>query len=180
MYITQLVNQGIDLYKQFIQTLDYYSDSFSNLFLRFVLAWEFGEAGFEKLSGSNWFTELSFPFPLNILPADVSWAMATYFEIFGAAALLLGVATRFFSFSLLILTVVAIYTVHWPEQWHTLSELFTGYRIIDEAGDGFGNYKLPLIFIVMLLPLILGGAGKLSVDYLIRKRWLNQRTFNLT
>jgi putative oxidoreductase len=71
----------------------------------------------------------------------------------------------------LILTIVAIASVHWPEQWNTLSELFTGYRIIDEAGDGLGNYKLPLIFIVMLLPLIFSGAGKLSLDYLIKKRW---------
>lgn len=162
MHIPQTVSQGIYLYKKTIQMLDSYSDSFSNLFLRLVLAWEFGEAGFEKLYGSNWFTEISFPFPLNLLPADVSWRMATYFEIFGAISLLLGLATRFFSFSLLILTVVAIYSVHWPEHFNTLNDLLTGYRIIDESGDGFGNYKLPLIFIVMLLPLILNGAGKLK------------------
>jgi putative oxidoreductase len=96
--------------------------------------------------------------------------MATFFELAGAIALVLGFATRFFSLSLMILTVVAIASVHWPEQWHTLSELLQGYRIIDEEGDGLGNYKLPVLFLVMFLPLLFGGAGKLSLDYLIKTR----------
>ena len=171
MTLTSLTNSSLNLYKHSINLLDTFSNSIPPLFLRFILAWEFGEAGLEKLNGSNWFHELSFPFPFNLVPTEVSWNLALYFEIFGAIALVLGIATRFFSFSLLILTIVAIASVHWPEQWNTLSELFTGYRIIDEAGDGLGNYKLPLIFIVMLLPLIFSGAGKLSLDYLIKKRW---------
>ncbi len=96
--------------------------------------------------------------------------MATYFELFGALALFVGLATRFFSVSLFILTIVAIATVHWPAEWNTLSELATGFRILDEEGDGLGNYELPLLFLVMLVPLILGGAGKLSADYLIARR----------
>lgn len=139
------------------------------LALRLVLAWEFGEAGFEKLHGTNWFANLSFPFPFNLLPPDISWGMATYFEIIGAFALAFGAATRFFSLSLIILTIVAIAAVHWPADWNSLSDLLTGYRISDKEGDGFGNYKLPLIFLVMLLPLLFSGAGKLSVDYWIRK-----------
>ena len=139
------------------------------LFLRFILAWEFGEAGLQKLHGSNWFADISFPFPFNLLPPDISWGMATYFEIIGAFALLFGIATRFFSLTLIILTIVAIAAVHWPADWSTLSELFTGYRITDKSGDGFGNYKLPLLFLVMLLPLLFSGAGKLSVDYWLRK-----------
>lgn len=135
------------------------------LFLRLILAWEFGEAGFEKLHGSNWFADISFPFPLSLLQPDISWAMATYFEIIGAFALALGIATRFFSFSLIILTIVAIAAVHWPAEWSTLSELLTGYRITDKAGDGFGNYKLPLLLLLMLFPLLFNGAGKASVDY---------------
>ena len=139
------------------------------LALRLLLAWEFGEAGFEKLHGSNWFANISFPFPFNLLPPDISWGIATWFEIIGAFALAFGFATRFFSLSLIILTIVAIAAVHWPAQWSTLSELFTGYRITDKAGDGFGNYKLPLLFLVMLLPLLFNGAGKLSVDCWVRK-----------
>ena len=138
------------------------------LALRLILAWEFGEAGFEKLHGSNWFADISFPFPFNLLPPDFSWGLATFFEIFGAFALASGLATRFFSTSLIILTIVAISAVHWPEHWGTFTELFKGYRIIDENQDGFGNYKLPLLYIVMFMPLLFSGAGKASVDYWIR------------
>jgi len=171
MAITSVLNSSCNLYKNTINLLDALSDSIPPIFLRLILAWEFGEAGFAKLNGTNWFNELTFPFPFNLVSAEVSWNMALYFEILGAFALVLGFATRFFAFSLLVLAMVAIATVHWPEHWSTFYELFTGYRVVDDEGDGFGNYKLPLLFIVMLLPLIFSGAGRFSLDYLIKKRW---------
>lgn len=138
--------------------------------LRALLAWEFGESGYQKLTGSNWFADLTFPFPFSLLPAEISWNLSMGIELVGALALLLGLATRFFTLSLMTLTMVAIAAAHWPEQWHTLDELLRGYRIVDEAGDGFGNYKLPLIYLVLLLPLLFGGAGQWSVDYYLGKR----------
>jgi putative oxidoreductase len=144
----------------------------SPLGLRLLLAWEFGEAGFEKLHGQNWFADITFPFPLNVLSSEVNWGLATGFEIIGALALVFGFATRFFSASLIILSIVAITSVHWPEQWQTLGDLWRGYRILDAEGDGFGNYKLPLLFIIMLLPLALNGAGKLSFDHVIKQHYL--------
>lgn len=171
MALQELAAFSIDACSKIMLKLNNISDYISPLFLRLILAYEFGEAGIEKLHGTNWFADLSFPFPFNLLPSSLSWHIATYFEIFGAIALVLGFATRFFSISLIILTVVAIATVHWPEQWSNLNELLTGYRIIDEEGDGFGNYKLPLIYIVMFFPILLGGAGKLSVDYLLSAKY---------
>ena len=140
------------------------------LALRLMLAWEFGEAGFEKLHGTNWFADLTFPFPFNLLPPEVSWNISMFFEIVGAFALVFGLATRFFTTSLIILTIVAIASVHWPEHYTTFGNLLKGYRIIDADNDGFGNYKLPLMYIVMFLPLLFGGAGKASVDYWLSKR----------
>ena len=154
-----------------LNLLDRFAPILPPLLLRLVLAWEFGEAGYEKLTGTNWFADLRFPFPFDLLPADVSWQIATWFELGGAVALLLGLATRFFSVSLIVLTIVAIASVHWPEHWSTLAELAKGYRIVDEEGDGFGNYKLPLLFIVMLLPLVFAGAGKLSLDHIIKQKY---------
>lgn len=152
-------------------SLNQLGDSIPPLVLRIILAWEFGEAGYQKLIGTNWFTDISFPFPFSLLPASVSWNVATGFELIGAVALLIGLATRFFSISLIILTIVAIAAVHWPTEWHSLSELLTGYRIVDEQEDGLGNYKLPVLFIVMFLPLLFKGAGKISLDYLINNKY---------
>jgi len=168
-----LVDSTLKMYCQVIERVSFYADSIPPLFLRLVLAIEFGQSGYEKFHGTNWFQDLSFPFPFNLLPAEISWHIATYFELFGAAALILGLATRFFSASLIILTVVAIASVHWPSAANSLSDLVTGYRIIDENGDGLGNYKLPLIYIMMFLPLIFGGAGKLSADYFIRSKLID-------
>lgn len=134
------------------------------LVLRLILAWEFGEAGIAKYNGENWFANITFPFPFNLVSPEFSWGIATYFEIVGAAALLLGFATRFFSISLIVLTVVAILSVHWPESWGTLAELWKGYAITDQ---GFGNYKLPLLLLIMLLPLLFNGAGRLSLDHFL-------------
>lgn len=142
------------------------------LLLRLLLAVEFGSAGLEKLHGDNWFADIQdqFPFPFNVIPVSLSWFMATWFELIGAAALVLGLGVRFFAVSLMVLTVVAIAAVHWPAQWTSLGELALGYAISD---DGHGNFKLPLMYLVMLLPLVLQGPGKLSVDALIW-RWASR------
>jgi len=140
------------------------------LTLRLLLAWEFFESGLEKAMGDNWFADIMerFPFPFNIIPTDVSWQIATWSELLGGIALAIGLGTRMFGVSLFVLTVVAIASVHWPEQWMSLSDLAMGYVISD---NGYGNFKLPLIYLAMLVPLILSGPGKLSVDALIARRF---------
>lgn len=139
------------------------------LSLRLLLSWDFFESGLEKLHGSNWFADIQaqFPFPFNLVAPEISWQMATWFELLGGVALLVGLATRFFSASLIVLTVVAIASVHWPAAWNTFGELMQGYGFTDK---GFGNFKLPVIFIGMLLPLLLIGPGRLSIDHLLRRR----------
>jgi putative oxidoreductase len=137
--------------------------------LRLILAWEFWEAGMQKFRGENWFAGIQdkFPVPFNLAPVDLSWTMATWAELIGAIALLLGLGTRFFAFSLLVLTAVATVSVHWPADFGSLSELWRGYAISDK---GFGNFKLPLLFALMLLPLVFQGGGKLSLDALLAAR----------
>ena len=139
--------------------------------LRLLLGWEFFESGLEKHRGENWFLDIQdkFPAPFNLLPTNVSWSMATWFELVGGVAIVVGLGTRFFAVSLFILTVVATAAVHWPAEWHTLAELIKGYAITD---DSFGNFKLPLLFMAMLIPLILYGPGKLSLDAWIARRCL--------
>ena len=163
------MNNTLQLARRGIQAVDHVGLWIGLLSLRLILAWEYGEAGFEKLHGSNWFADIQdqFPWPFHLIPADLNWALATGFEIVGAIALVIGLGTRFFSASLIVLTVVAMLSVHWPESWSTLSELLKGYAL---TNDGFGNFKLPVIYIAMLLPLVFMGPGRLSMDALIHRR----------
>jgi putative oxidoreductase len=82
--------------------------------LRLLLAREYCEAGTMKYRGDNWFAEYqnAFSFPFNLIPIDLSWYLATWTELLGAIALVIGQGTRFFSRSLIILTVVAWASVH--------------------------------------------------------------------
>jgi putative oxidoreductase len=162
------MNKPIELWTRLTDRLEGLGQWLAPLGLRLVLFWEFWEAGREKFTGSNWFMDIQgkFPFPFNVVPADLSWSMATWAELLGALALLFGLGTRIAAFSLFVLTVVATAAVHWPDDWMMFSDLLQGYVITDQ---GHGNYKLPLLFLVMLLPLILRGAGKLSVDALLAR-----------
>lgn len=141
--------------------------------LRLLLGWEFFESSLEKFHGDNWFADIQdkFPYPFSLMPVNVSWSMSTWFELIGGVALVIGLGTRFFATSLFVLTLVAIASVHWPAEWSTFAELAQGYVITD---DGHGNFKLPVIFLAMLLPLILSGPGKLSLDAWIARRYLGK------
>ena len=143
------------------------------LALRLIMFWEFLESGLEKLNGENWFGtvpwadwQVGFPFPFNLIPTDLNWLAATCGELILSVMVLLGLFTRFAAFSLLIITVVAMIAVHWPNDWDSMATLWQGYVISNSA---YGNYKLPLLFIIILLPLIFHGGGKLSADQLLLK-----------
>ncbi|HNF88257.1 MAG TPA: DoxX family protein [Thiobacillaceae bacterium] len=125
--------------------------------LRLLLAKEFWDSGLEKWNGMNWFADImdQFPFPFNVIPTDVSWTISTWSEVGGAIALVLGLGTRFFSLSLFIVTIVAWASVH----------AGNGYNVCDNG------WKLPLIYLVMFVPLMLTGPGKLSLDHVI-KGWV--------
>ncbi|MFK0310953.1 DoxX family protein [Pseudomonas sp. NPDC090233] len=152
-----------------LTTVDRFGNWSADLPLRLFLAWEFFESGLEKFNGSNWFADIqgSFPFPFNVLPPDLNWQLSMWAELLLPLLLLLGLGTRLASAGLMVITVVAIAAVHWPSQWSGLAELAQGYTITDR---GFGNFKLPLIYLVALLPLLLKGAGRLSLDHWIKAR----------
>ena len=148
-------------------------DYFWPLALRLIMFWEFWEAGLKKLRGSNWFSDIpwadwqkGFPWPFSVLPQDLNWQAATWGELVFSAMILVGLFTRFAAVSLVVITVVATGASHWPAEWGTLEELWKGYVI---TAKGAGNYKLPLLFVVMLLPLIFYGGGKVSLDHLLLK-----------
>lgn len=160
----------IHLKNRVVGILEPAGDWFALLPIRLLMAYEFGRAGFMKLNGNNWFANVqdNFPFPFSVIPVEISWFLATWAEILGGLCLVLGLFTRFWAFSLIILTIVAIAGVHWPDDWNSLAELWKGYSISDK---GFGNYRVPLLFLVMLIPLVFKGAGRLSLDHFLDKKF---------
>jgi len=142
--------------------------------LRLLLAYEFFSAGQRKLGvglgeAPNWFVNQAFPFPFGLLPPDANWLLVTLGELVAGIALMLGLLTRFFALVLVIITVVAIAAVHWPESWSGLAQLWEGYSVsrVESDGEFRGNFRIPLLFLAMLLPLLFSGAGRLSLDHLI-------------
>ena len=164
------MNSIIRLKDQVVDVLEPAGDWLALLPIRLLMAYEFGRAGSMKLNGNNWFANIqdNFPFPFNVIPVEISWFMATWAEILGAACLVFGLFTRFWALSLIVVTIVAIYGVHMPDEWSSLAELWKGYAVTDK---GFGNFRIPLLFIAMLLPLVFKGAGKLSLDHVLARRY---------
>lgn len=143
------------------------------LALRLIMFWEFWESGITKFRGSNWFADIpwadwqmGFPWPFDRVPMDLNWLAATWGELIFSVMIGLGLFTRFSAVSLLVITVVATAAVHWPAEWGTLGELWSGYVISAKAT---GNYKLPMLFVIILLPLVFHGGGKISLDHALLK-----------
>jgi len=139
--------------------------------LRLIMFWEFWESGVTKYRGANWFEDIpwadwqkGFPWPFSQVAPDLNWQLATWGELGFGIMLLFGLFTRFAAVALIVITAVATAAVHWPADWETLPDLWKGYVI---TAHGAGNYKLPLLFIIMLLPLVFHGGGKLSLDSLL-------------
>ena len=145
--------------------------------LRLLMGYEFAKAGMGKFGASDtlygdvpgWFAGKGFLFPFILFSAEFNWFIVTWVEIIGGIALFLGLFTRFWAFSLIIVTIVAILSTHWPAEWSSLAELWDGYRIT--AKNGSGNFRVPLLFIAMLFPLLFIGGGKLSLDNILAKKF---------
>ena len=88
-----------------------------------------------------------------VIHTDISWFISTWAELLGAIALVVGLGTRFTAATLIILDIVAWVSVHGGN----------GYNVCDNG------YKLPLIYLVMLIPLLFSGAGKASLDEYIKR-----------
>jgi putative oxidoreductase len=95
-----------------------------------------------------------FPYPFSLVPPEISWQIATWSELLGPVALVIGLGTRFASLTLIVLTLVAWASVH----------AGNGYNVCDNG------FKLPLIYLIMFVPLLLSGPGKLSLDHWIARR----------
>ncbi len=113
---------------------------------------------FVRLAGNDQLYAMHQPFPLSftLFTPEFSWHLVAGLEIIGAIALTLGLGARLFSILLSLLMLTAIATAY----------AGPGYTIMQ------GGWMLSKIYLAMLLPLILSGPGKLSIDHLLRERFL--------
>jgi uncharacterized membrane protein YphA (DoxX/SURF4 family) len=98
-------------------------DGVASLLLRLILGPVLIGAGWEKITGDNWFSFSleSFPFPFNVLPADLSWFLASWTEFLGGKLLLLGLGTRLVAIPLAVTMFVAAYAVHLDNGWPAIA-----------------------------------------------------------
>jgi len=163
----------LDFYDTLCARLRASGDYVWPLGLRLIMFWEFWESGATKLQGKNWFGDIpwadwqkGFPWPFDVIPQNLNWLAATWGEIIFSVLVLFGLFTRFAAISLIVITAVATAAVHWPAGWNGFAELWQGYAITAKEA---GNFKLPLLFMLMLLPLVFHGGGRISLDYLLLK-----------
>ena len=177
------------------------TDFIAPLLLRLYLVPFFWMAGSMKLgsmeSTIEWFGNPDWGLGLP-LPFLMAWA-ATLTEVVGAIFLFFGFATRWISIPLIITMIVAAVTVHLPNGWLAIAEgggLFATERTmgaiqrLDRAKEILqenANYswltekgslvilnngiEFAATYTIMLVALLYIGAGKLSLDHLIAKRF---------
>ncbi len=121
----------------------------SLLAIRLILAYGFFGPAMMKWNDmhavGDWFASLNYPFPY------ANAYMAGITEVTGVILLTLGLGTRLISIPLMVVMLVAIFTVH----------IGNGF----EAGNN--GFEIPLYYLVMLFTLFVYGPGKISVDNLI-------------
>ncbi len=126
--------------------------SFFLLIARLVVAYGFYEPALMKWNDINsvasWFATLGIPFP------TLSAYLASTTELLGVVLIAIGFLTRIMSIPLMIVMIVAIFTVH----------IGNGFS----AGDN--GFEIPLYYLIFLGLFLSNGAGKFSVDYLIFKK----------
>lgn len=110
------------LWDQALRILPHFDGS-AALLMRLILAPVMIAAGCEKMHGENWFHHAmdTFPFPFNVLPADLSWFLAKWTEFLGGICLLLGIGTRLWAVALAVTMFVAAYAVHLPNGWPAIA-----------------------------------------------------------
>lgn len=120
------------------------------LAVRLILAYGFYNPAVMKWQNidsiTEWFAGMGIPFP------GLNAYLAASTEMAGVVLLTLGLASRIISIPLIFVMIVAIVTVH----------IGNGF----EAGNN--GFEIPVYYILLLLVILIYGAGKFSVDYLLQ------------
>jgi putative oxidoreductase len=139
--------------------------------LRLIVGYGFAEHGFAKLlRGADNFTGLLHALGVP-LPAVFSWiTIAT--EIVGGLSVLLGALVPVVSIPMVIVLLVAIFTVHLPYGFSSIK-----LQAITPHGAQFGQpgYETDLLYLAGIVALVLGGSGPFALDNWLFRRVVSAR-----
>lgn len=127
--------------------------SLALLVLRLVVGVFMLTHGYGKLQTLIGEGPIKFADPIGIGHA-ASLTLAVFAEVMCSVLVIFGVTTRFAAIPLIITMLVAAFITHAP--------------------DAFGKKELPLLYASVYVAILLAGAGKYSVDYIVFKK-LNRR-----
>jgi putative oxidoreductase len=100
-------------------------------------------------------------------PALLAWATIAV-EVAGGAAVIAGLFIPLVSVPMVIVLLVAIVTVHWPNGFSSIKLLS-----VTSAGAHFGQpgYETDLLYLCGIAALMLGGSGPLALDRYLLGLW---------
>jgi putative oxidoreductase len=133
--------------------------------LRLIVGFGFMQHGYAKLArGPEDFINVlhAIGVPASFL---LGWATIVI-EIVGGLLILLGAFVPLAAVPMLVVLLVAIFTVHLPNGFSSIK-----LQSFDAAGAHFGQpgYETDLLYAAALIALCLGGAGPLSIDELLSR-----------
>ncbi len=105
--------------------------------------------GWPKLQNLMTSGEIMFPDPLGF-GAETSLVLAVFAEVLCAFLLVIGLATRLAAIPLIITMAVAVFIIH--------------------QNDGFAKQEMGALYLIIFITLLITGAGKYSLDYLLSRR----------
>ena len=134
--------------------------------LRLIVGYGFMEHGYAKLArGPDDFANIlhALGMPAATL---LSWA-TILIELLGGLAVILGAYIPLASVPMMIVLLVAIFTVHLPNGFSSIK-----LQSVTAAGAHFGQpgYETDLLYLACLIALVLGGSGPFALDRMLRGR----------
>lgn len=143
----KITNFITDKYYYIFAKSERYIASLWDLMARICLFDVFFQSGWLKLANAingNWYVTVflfKYEHPIPYIPAQIAAVLGTFNELFFGGLILLGLASRFSAFILLVMTFIIEFTyTHSPDHY---------------------------LWIFLLTSLLLRGGGKISLDYII-------------
>src|SRR5215469_9748273 len=143
-----------------------YRQSWFAIPLRLIVGYGFVEHGYAKLArGPEAFADILHALGMP-MPALLAWATILV-ELLGGLAVLAGALIPLASIPMIIVLLVAIFTVHVQNGFSSIK-----LQSADAMGAHFGQpgYETDLLYIAGLIALVLGGSGPFALDRLFVPR----------